>query len=218
MNTAAMPYPKDHKLKSRARILKSATELFFRNGFQRVSISQIMKDAQMTHGAFYAHFESKEALYSASFLETLKEHGRSRLVKTPLPIKRLIAMATSYLNLRQADHHQPVPENLLFNEVGNDNESIRPLLQNSYEHLRKLLETRITALNRLHKLEVSPGLVRDRARATLASLVGAVTLARMLSDEGERQALLNAAQAQILALMGVNPPCLADGNDNSLQP
>lgn len=75
-----MPYPKDQKIKSRARILKSATELFFRYGFQKVSISQIMKEARMTHGAFYAHFESKEALFSASFLETLKERdGRGWL-------------------------------------------------------------------------------------------------------------------------------------------
>lgn len=213
-----MPYAKDHKLKSRARILKSATELFFRNGFQRVSISQIMKEAHMTHGAFYAHFDSKEALYSASFLETLKERGRARLVKAPLPIKRLIAVAASYWNLRHQGSQQPAPETLLFNEIGNDNENIRPLLQNSYEHLRKLLETRITALNRLRKLDLSRSLIRDRARTILASLVGAITLARMLTDEDERQAILNAAQMQILNLMGVSQPLLLEGEqeDTSL--
>ena len=113
-----MPYPKDQKIKSRARILKSATELFFRYGFQKVSINQIMKEARMTHGAFYAHFESKEALFSASFLETLKDRGRARLVKAPLPVKKLIALATSYLNLRQQENLEPAPETLLFNEIG----------------------------------------------------------------------------------------------------
>ena len=200
-----MPYPKDQKIKSRARILKSATELFFRYGFQKVSINQIMKESRMTHGAFYAHFESKEALFSASFLETLKDRGRARLVKAPLPVKKLIALATSYLNLRQQEYLEPAPETLLFNEIGQHDERIRPLLQNSYDHLRKLLENRITAISRLQKLDINPSLVSDRARDILASLIGGITLARMLPDETERSAILNAAQMQILALMGVQP-------------
>ena len=200
-----MPYPKDQKIKSRARILKSATELFFRYGFQKVSINQIMKEARMTHVAVYAHFESKEALFSASFLESLKYRGRARLVKAPLPVKKLIALATSYLNLRQQEYLEPAPETLLFNEIGQHDERIRPLLQNSYDHLRKLLENRITAISRLQKLDINPSLVSDRARAILASLIGGITLARMLPDETERSAILNAAQMQILALMGVQP-------------
>lgn len=164
----------------------------------------------MTHGAFYAHFESKEALFSASFLEILRERGRARLVKAPLSVRKLIALATSYLNLRQQENLEPAPETLLFNEIGQHDERIRPLLQNSYDHLRKLLENRITAISRLKKLDINPSRISDRARAVLASLVGAITLARMLPDETERCAILNAAQTQILALMGVQPRQLAE--------
>ena len=49
-----MPYSTDHKAKSKERILQSATKLFCRYGFEKVSISQVMKLAKMTHGAFYA--------------------------------------------------------------------------------------------------------------------------------------------------------------------
>ena len=48
----SMPYSKDHKARSKQKILESARELFLRYGFERVSISQIMKVARMTHGAF----------------------------------------------------------------------------------------------------------------------------------------------------------------------
>ena len=75
---------------------------------------------------------------------------------------------------------------------------------------RKLLENRITAISRLQKLDINPSLISDRARAVLASLVGAITLARMLPDETERCAILNAAQTQILALMGVKPRQLVE--------
>ena len=63
-----MPYAKEHKARSKDLILNSAVELFSRYGFDKVSIGQIMNAAKMTHGAFYANFESKEALYPASFL------------------------------------------------------------------------------------------------------------------------------------------------------
>lgn len=199
-----MPYAKDHKTRSRARILRSAIELFARYGFRKVSVNQIMKEARMTHGAFYAHFESKESLYAASFLEILKESGRTRLVKAPLTLRNLIALAANYWNLRQQRSDKPSPETLLFNEVGNDNDSLRPLLQSSYNDLRTLLEKRITALCRLNKHPRTPGLIRDRARTILASLLGAITLARMLPDEQERQAILRAAQKQILSLMDLS--------------
>ena len=87
-----MPYTKEHKSRSKDRILKSATELFFRYGFDKVSISQIMKLARMTHGAFYAHFESKEALFNASFLETLRRSRAARLTKAPFSIKHLTSL------------------------------------------------------------------------------------------------------------------------------
>ena len=148
-----MPYPKEHKSKSKERILKSATELFFRYGFDKVSITQIMKLARMTHGAFYAHFESKEALFSASFFETLRHSGAARLTKTPFSIKHLASLVTDYLNFRDPiQANEPGPESILFNEIGSDNFEIKKLYEKSYSTLKKNLETRITALCRLNKL------------------------------------------------------------------
>ncbi|MCR5251795.1 MAG: TetR/AcrR family transcriptional regulator [Lachnospiraceae bacterium] len=45
------------------RIMKSAVALFRERGFSGASIRQICKDAGVTNGAFYAHFESKEDLF-----------------------------------------------------------------------------------------------------------------------------------------------------------
>jgi len=202
-----MPYPKSHKEKSKLRILNSALELFSRYGFNKVSISQIMKTAKMTHGAFYTHFESKEALYSASFLHTLKASHSARLVKTPLSVSHLIALVTSYWNLRELETNgQPGPEMILFNEISNENVKVKKLFNASYDNLKKMLETRITALNKLKKLPFEPNrdLVAEKARAVLALLVGAVTIAKIIPHEEERRNILEAAQKQILAMLGVN--------------
>jgi AcrR family transcriptional regulator len=202
-----MSYSEDHKAKSKDRILKSATELFCRYGFDKVSISQIMKLAKLTHGAFYAHFESKEALYNASFLETLKGSRAARLVKGPLSIKHLTALVTSYWNLQELrEKSKPGPETILFNEIGNENAEVKKLFETSYHNLKKMLETRIMALSRLKKLPFEPDrdTISEKSRAILASLVGAVAIARSIPHEEERRGILEATQKQILIMLGVN--------------
>ena len=59
-----MPYPLNHGRETRARIVTSARKLFNRLGFDGVTIGDIMKDAGLTHGGFYRHFESKSDLYA----------------------------------------------------------------------------------------------------------------------------------------------------------
>ncbi len=66
-----MPYPKQHKQRSRQRILDSAYRLFSRRGFEAVAIDDIMADAGMTRGAFYAHFSSKSELYRQALIHTI---------------------------------------------------------------------------------------------------------------------------------------------------
>lgn len=202
-----MPYPEDHKAKSKDRILKSATELFCRYGFEKVSISQIMKLAKLTHGAFYAHFESKEALYNASFLETLKGSRAARLVKGPLSVKHLTALVANYWNLQELEKKsKPGPETVLFNEIGNENAEVKKLYEASYHNLKKMLETRLIALSRLKKLPFEPDsdTIAEKARAILASLVGAVAIAKSIPHEEEQRSILEAAQKQILIMLGVN--------------
>lgn len=208
-----MPYSKDHKSRSKDRILQSATELFCRYGFDKVSIGQIMKLARMTHGAFYAHFESKEALFSASSLETFKRSRVARLAKGPFSIKHLTALVTDYLNLRAAtkDRQEPGPEAILFNEIGSDRPEIKQLYEEAYERMKKMLEKRITALGRLQKLPFTADreTVKEKARAILASMVGAVAIAKSIPHEQEQQQILCAAQRQILAILGIGESELA---------
>jgi AcrR family transcriptional regulator len=189
-------------------------DLFSRYGFDKVSIGQIMKSAKMTHGAFYAHFESKEALYRASFLETVKNSRAARLVKGPLSLKHLTSLVTNYWNLSELENKsKPGPETILFNEIGNRNSNIRHLFEESYDNLKKMIEIRIAALIKLKQLplEADRDLIADKSRAILASLVGAVAVAKNLSREEERRRLLESTQLQILHMLGVNEDDLRTG-------
>ena len=202
-----MPYPKSHKIETKNRILKSATELFCRYGFERVSISQIMKLARLTHGAFYAHFKSKEELYSASFMEILSRSRAARFAKKSFSIKHLTALVSDYLNLRElARRDDPSPEAILFNEIGSENGKIKKLYEEAYLNLKKALEIRITALSRLKKLPfpADAEVVAEKARTILAALIGAVAIARSIPQGEEQRNILVAAQKQILTILGVD--------------
>ncbi|MCB1692970.1 MAG: TetR/AcrR family transcriptional regulator [Pseudomonadales bacterium] len=200
-----MPYAPEHKMKTRERILRSATDLFCRYGFDKVSISQVMKVARMTHGAFYAHFESKEALFRASLAEAFRRCKASRLAKAPLSLSHMTQLVNNYLTLRNLSESAPGPEAVLFNEIGSDRVEIKQLYEEAYFGMVKLLETRITALGRLRKIPVAgdAATVANRARAIVAALVGAVAIARSIEDEDEKQHLLVATQDQILSMLGV---------------
>ena len=205
-----MPYSKEHKLRSKERILLCATELFARYGFDRVSIQEIMRKARMTHGAFYAHFESKENLFRASLMASLQKHRPARLAKWPFSITHLTELVSGYLSLGECDRQQsavPGPESVLINEIGNSNPGIQSLYEASYQHLRTILDRRIIALSRLRQLPFHPDheIVAEKSRAIIASIVGAVAIARSIPPGAEKQRILEAAQQQIFGILGISP-------------
>src|SRR6516225_1279032 len=60
--SGTMRYPASQTAEKHERILREAARLFRERGFDGAGVADIMKAAGLTHGAFYAHFPSKEAL------------------------------------------------------------------------------------------------------------------------------------------------------------
>ncbi|HVP05321.1 MAG TPA: TetR/AcrR family transcriptional regulator [Dehalococcoidia bacterium] len=48
---------------TRQRLLESALAVFARNGYERATVDEIVREAGFSKGAFYVHFESKEDLF-----------------------------------------------------------------------------------------------------------------------------------------------------------
>ena len=212
-----MPYSSQHKVKSKSRILDSATELFCRYGFDRVSISQVMKLAKLTHGAFYTHFESKEALYRETFKEALRSSQASRLIKGPYSIQNLTNLVSGYLNLRDMDMpDSPRPEALLSNDIGSDNVEVKKLYEESYFSLLRLLENRLIALLKTAPLRLKPGQARDKSRTILASMIGAIAVAKSITVEHEREAILRATQNQIFGMLGLDETMIKPSSELTL--
>jgi TetR/AcrR family transcriptional repressor of nem operon len=79
-----MRFEKGHKAETRKRIVKIASERFRKDGVEAVGIAGLMAEAGLTHGGFYAHFESKEALLREAMAAALDD-TRDRLSRPPGP-------------------------------------------------------------------------------------------------------------------------------------
>src|SRR5207248_9343903 len=64
--TAVKPIPGSKKEQTRERILRAAARAIRKHGYEGVGVADVMKEAGLTHGGFYAHFASRDALLAAA--------------------------------------------------------------------------------------------------------------------------------------------------------
>src|SRR5437867_12849041 len=64
-------YGKEHKLETRRRIVEAAGRRLKRDGIDGSGVATLMKDAGLTNGAFYTHFESKDSLVAIAITDQL---------------------------------------------------------------------------------------------------------------------------------------------------
>ncbi len=73
MTTAAEPATKRRRREeTRQRLVDAALPVFARNGFERATVDEIVREAGYSKGAFYVHFESKEDLFWAMLEERIE--------------------------------------------------------------------------------------------------------------------------------------------------
>jgi TetR/AcrR family transcriptional repressor of nem operon len=183
-----MKVSKAASARHRTALLDAASELFRERGFEGVSIADIAAAADLTHGAFYTHFASKEAL-CAEVVETAIGRSEARARSGLSRRERL----ESYLSVEHAENRaEGCPIAALSGDIGRDRSSVRAAFSQSIDRLFDALAA-----------DEPAGTVdaRDRAIASMATRVGAVILARATSDPGLRDEILAAAKRAL-----VEPP------------
>src|SRR5262249_45029735 len=102
----AMPWPDDHKSRTRARIVAAAAAAVRSEGVDRVGVADVMARAGLTHGGFYAHFSSKEDLLTEA-LEYASDPtpiGLAESLTSPPEGAKLHALVDAYLSPQHAAH------------------------------------------------------------------------------------------------------------------
>lgn len=181
-----MRYSSNHKAETRKRIIGEASRRFRKDGVEGTGLVPLMKALGLTHGGFYAHFASKDALVEAS-LEAAAEQA---LVRWPQPrdSEELVAFVASYLSPEHRDEPDegcPLPS--LCAELG---------LRGTPSATSDIMVQRMAKhLDGADIRSAAP----DRNLVALAAMVGAITLARAVKDPAASDRILDAVRCAIRA-------------------
>ena len=172
-----MGYSKAQKKNTHKRIVAIASRRFREKGLAGFGIAELMKEAGLTVGGFYKHFDSRNELVaeavSAGFGGWQRQKEAAESGGQPLSFAKLI---DDYLR----DAHRRSPGagcafSALAPEIARSDKRTRALTS---EQVRKDLELLVALLPGKDKRAA-----RSRAILTFSALVGAMSLARAVSDE-----------------------------------
>jgi len=160
-----MRYPAKETAAKHERIVKEASRLFRERGFENVSVGEVMKAAGLTHGAFYAHFRSKEELQAAAVAYGLKV-SLERMQRSNSKKKSNETYANRYLSRRHRDN-------------AGDGCTMAALAQ---EVARSAPELKSAFGNGLANVLSAQPDDRKKAIFQIAAMMGGVVLARAVQD------------------------------------
>jgi TetR/AcrR family transcriptional regulator, transcriptional repressor for nem operon len=189
-----MPWTDEHKERTRERIVQAAAAALRARGVDGVSIAEIMAEAGLTHGGFYAHFGSKDDLLRAA-LDAANGQTLDMLsgaTQSTSPDQRIGAVVDAYLSPKHAAHpERGCPLAALGPELARAPGKVRHALSLGVERRLEWLERFL------------PGNGHDDEEATalLACMVGGLILARAVAPE-RSDAVLDATRAFVRRGLG----------------
>jgi AcrR family transcriptional regulator len=167
------------KEQTRERVLRAAARAIRKHGYEGVGVADVMKDAGLTHGGFYAHFESRDALLAAAAEQAGLESAESlsRAIAKAKPGDELMAIVDTYL----ADSHVTAAEQGLGCAIAASGTEV----PRQCPEVRRAVTRRIKDLIGLVEQQL-PGwgksAAHEKAMSVVATLVGALMLARAVDD------------------------------------
>ncbi|MEL7087469.1 MAG: TetR/AcrR family transcriptional regulator [Planctomycetota bacterium] len=193
-----MPSAPTQKSETRARILQAAARQFREKGFSQASLSAIMKEAGLTHGGFYAHFDHKDALV-AEVIRTGFDHVSERFESQFENLEGedwLRAWVRGYLgdaHLTHADQGCALPT--MSAEIARiGDQAVAAFTNLFYERLAHTSSM----------VDAPPAEARRRVLAAFSQMVGGLMLARAV-EPTLAQEILESVEAQALETLCNTP-------------
>lgn len=187
------------KEQTRERILRAAARAIRKHGYEGVGVAEVMKDAGLTHGGFYAHFDSRDALLAAAAEQAGLESAQNlaRALAKAKPGEELLSLVDTYL----ADNHVSAAEQGLGcaiaaagSEVPRQCPEVRRAVSRRIKELVGTIERQLPGWGK--------AAAHERAMAVAATMVGALMLARAVDDAQLSKGIRKAARELIRGAVG----------------
>jgi TetR/AcrR family transcriptional repressor of nem operon len=196
-----MRYSKEHKQETHDRIVRKASVRLREKGAHGIGVADLMKEAGLTHGGFYAHFDSRDALVIEAFnyaMERSTANWRRLAEQTPAE-KRFAAIVDSYLTAAHRDdpgHGCAVP-------------TLGPEIARESPKTRKAFAARIDEMIEMmadHVPDVPRKAARKQAIAALATMMGTMVLSRIAGSGEFSDEVLAAGRETVLSRSAAKQP------------
>ena len=195
-----MRYSSDQKLQTRNRVLKAAAAQIRTHGPQGVGVAALMQEVGLTHGGFYAHFASKDALIAAA-VKTMFEDAaaqRHRAIEDRSGPAALGAFIDSYLTPDHRDRpDRGCPVACLLGQSAQLPARARPAFDTGVRGMVRLMASYLP--------ETTPDPMA-LASSLIAELAGALALSRAVEDEALSLRLLEQSRLALRARAGLAIP------------
>jgi TetR/AcrR family transcriptional repressor of nem operon len=203
-----MRYTQSHKAETHTKLLKIASRVLREKGPENLAVAEVMAQAGLTHGGFYAHFKSKDALL-AETLSGIFEYSRERYRKMVdgLPPRHALATFIDHYvsTAHRDDPSRGCPIVVLNSELPRQSKKFRSVFDGGV----KALAATIAGLIERTGLEAANDNGDALATAILSAMAGAVAISRAVSDKRLSDEMLEAARESIKARLGVTDAELA---------
>jgi TetR/AcrR family transcriptional regulator, transcriptional repressor for nem operon len=180
-----MKVSKEQVANHEKQILAAAARLFRQRGFNDVTVAEVMKEAGLTHGAFYGHFPSKEALIAEAVGKALPPAP-----DTAKPRRPAAEFADGYLSVKHRDNRA---NSCLFSSLGTE------AARGSSDLRHRMTEAVRRRIDHLGA-EAEGDTADEKRRAAIvawSAMVGAMVLARLVDDEKLSKEILSETRASL---------------------
>lgn len=184
-----MRYSKEHKTETHDRIVKNASVRLRERGAAGLGVAELMKEAGLTHGGFYAHFASRDALISEAFVHAMElaaKRWRKRADEAPEG-EGLAAVVNGYLT---AAHRDDIGNGCALPALGAEVSRATPKVRKAVAaKLEKMVEVVAGEISGLSEKDA-----RQEAIGALATMMGALLMARMAGTGEFSEEILEAGR------------------------
>ncbi len=176
---------------NRARVVETAAKLFRERGFDGIGVADLMKAAGLTHGGFYGHFDSKEALQAEASAKAVEgSAGRWQALIDASPDTPLSAVAQRYLSTQHRDNPG---QGCAVATLGADAHRATPAVREAMTTgIRKQIDVLAAALHGGSDEER-----RHRAMTAYATMIGGLVMARAVEDGALSEEILKVVTAAL---------------------
>jgi TetR/AcrR family transcriptional regulator, transcriptional repressor for nem operon len=173
---------------SHERIVSAAAKAIRRSGYDGTGVADIMKEAGLTHGAFYAHFPSREAMLAEAATRACAEAAAATLnVAASVPPQQALAsMLRAYLS---PEHVQQVERGCPLAALGSETPRQAPEVRRATtRHIKEMID-----MVARQSPDWGQPAAHERALVTIATMVGTLLLARAVDEPALSDNLCKAA-------------------------